>query len=145
VEGRSLADIIASDHAVDPCRAAVIALEVCEQLAKFHSWESVVVHGDIKPSNIHLGHNDTVRLLDFGIAKRLRADCNATDHNFGSPGYCSPERLARAEVSPESDLWAPGATVYEMLSAVPPFEAENRSKPGGLLRSKRPRRAMPST
>src|SRR4051812_30065420 len=65
IEGRTVADILAADHAVDPCRAAVIALEICEQLAKFHSWESAVVHGDIKPSNIHVGPSDTVRLLDF--------------------------------------------------------------------------------
>ena len=47
---------------------------MCEQLAKFHARQSTVVHGDIKPSNIHLGPNDTVRLLDFGIAKMLRAE-----------------------------------------------------------------------
>ena len=93
VEGRTVADVLTADHIVDPCRAAAIALEICEQLAKFHSWESAVVHGDIKPSNILLSPNDTVRLLDFGIAKTLRVDCNATGHNFGSPGYCSPERL----------------------------------------------------
>ena len=67
VEGRTVADILASEQAVDPCRAAVIALEICEQLAKFHSWESAVVHGDIKPSNIHVGPSDTVRLLDEGV------------------------------------------------------------------------------
>src|SRR5205085_645827 len=144
VEGRSLADILASDHAVEPCRAAVIALEICEQLAKFHSWQSAVVHGDIKPSNIHLGHHDTVRLLDFGIAKILRADCNATNHNFGSPSYCSPERLARAEVDQQSDLWALGATLYEMLSGVPPYQAETTRKLEGLIRSKRPPRALPA-
>src|SRR6266481_546457 len=69
VEGRNLAEVLASDHVIDHTRAAVIALEICEQLAKFHAWQSAVVHGDINPSNIHLGHNDTVRLLDFGIAK----------------------------------------------------------------------------
>jgi len=100
IEGRTVAEVLASDRVVDPCRAAVIALEICEQLAKFHAWESAVVHGDIKPSNIHLGASDTVRLLDFGIAKTLRADCDATGHHFGSPGYCSPERLIRAEVDP---------------------------------------------
>src|SRR5450631_4353895 len=88
VEGRTVADLLAADRVLDPCRAGVIALEICEQLAKFHSWESAVVHGDIKPSNIHLSPSDTVRLLDFGIAKTLRADCNATGHQFGSPSYC---------------------------------------------------------
>jgi hypothetical protein len=145
VEGRTVADLLAADRALDPCRAAVIALEICEQLAKFHSWESAVVHGDIKPSNIHLSPNDTVRLLDFGIAKTLRADCNATGHQFGSPGYCSPERLARAEVDPQSDLWALGTTLYEMLAGVPPYQAEDTRKLEGLIRSRRPPRALPAS
>jgi hypothetical protein len=145
IEGRTVADILAADRVVDPCRAGVIALEICEQLAKFHSWESAVVHGDIKPSNIHLSPNDTVRLLDFGIAKTLRADCNATGHQFGSPSYCSPERLTRAEVDPQSDLWALGATLYEMLAGVPPYQAEDTRKLEGLIRSKRPPRALPQS
>jgi hypothetical protein len=143
VEGHTVADILSEDHVMDSARAAVIALEICEQLAKFHSWEAGVVHGDIKPSNIHLGPSDTVRLLDFGIAKALRADCNATVHNFGSPSYCSPERLTRNEVDPQSDLWAVGATLYEMLSGVPPYQAEDTRKLEGLIRSKRPPRALP--
>src|SRR5690349_17612790 len=80
VEGRTVSEVLRADSVVDPTRAAVIALEICEQLAKFHAWQSTVVHGDIKPSNVHLGPNDTVRLLDFGIAKTLRADRDATAH-----------------------------------------------------------------
>ncbi|HXB69138.1 MAG TPA: serine/threonine-protein kinase [Candidatus Acidoferrales bacterium] len=145
VEGRNLAEVLQDDHAIDPYRAAVIALEICEQLAKFHAFESGVVHGDIKPSNIHLSPNNTVRLLDFGIAKTLRADCNATIHNFGSPGYCSPERLSRSEVDQQSDLWAVGATLYEMLAGVPPYQAENTRKLESLIRSRRPPRALPAS
>ncbi|PWU07102.1 MAG: hypothetical protein C5B51_10730 [Terriglobia bacterium] len=145
VEGRNLAEVLAAESAIDPYRAATIGLEICEQLAKFHSWQSAVVHGDIKPSNIHLGHNDTVRLLDFGIAKTLRADCAATVHNFGSPGYCSPERLTRSEVDQQSDLWAVGATIYEMLAGVPPYQAESTRKLESLIRSGRPPRALPAS
>lgn len=142
VEGQNLAEVLQKEQAIDPNRAAVIALEICEQLAKFHSWQSTVVHGDIKPSNIHIGHNDTVRLLDFGIAKTLRPDRDATAHNFGSPGYCSPERLERSEVDQRSDLWAVGATLYEMLSGAPPYQAEDTRKLEALIRSKRPPRAL---
>ncbi len=149
VEGRNLAEVLGAEHAIDPIRAAAIALEICEQLAKFHSWQSTVVHGDIKPSNIHLGPHDTVRLLDFGIAKRLRAgpggQPSATNHNFGSPGYCSPERLARSEVDPQSDLWALGATLHEMLSGAPPYQADDTAKLESLIRSRRPPRALPSS
>jgi serine/threonine protein kinase len=144
VEGRDLGEVLNLEHTIDSIRAAAIALEICEQLGKFHSWRSAVVHGDIKPSNIHLGPNDTVRLLDFGIAKTLRDDCDATVAHFGSPSYCSPERLARSEVDEQSDLWAVGATLYQMLSGSPPYQAENTRKLESLIRSKRPPRALPS-
>jgi len=144
VEGRTLAEVLEGDSALDANRAAVIALEICEQLAKFHSWQSAVVHGDIKPSNIHLGPNGTVRLLDFGIAKALRSNGEATVHHFGSPGYCAPERLTRSQVDQQSDLWALGATLYEMLAGAPPYRAEDTHKLENLIRSKRPPRALPS-
>ena len=144
VEGRNLAEVLRAERRIDPVRAATIALELCEQLGKFHSAHAAVVHGDVKPSNIHLGQHDTVRLLDFGIAKTLRADCDATEHNFGSPGYCSPERLARSEVDHQSDLWAVGATLYEMLAGAPPYQAENTRKLEAVIRSKRPPRALPA-
>ncbi len=145
VEGQNLAEVLQKEQAIDANRAAVIALEICEQLAKFHSWQSTVVHGDIKPSNIHIGANDTVRLLDFGIAKTLRPDRDATAHNFGSPGYCSPERLERSEVDQRSDLWAVGATLYEMLCGTPPYQAADTRKLEALIRSKRPPRALPAS
>src|SRR5579875_802074 len=145
VEGRNLAEVLRAESAIDAYRAAAIALEICEQLGKFHTWQNAVVHGDIKPSNIHLGHHDTVRLLDFGIAKRLRPDCASTMHHFGSPGYCSPERLERSEVDQQSDLWAVGATLYEMLAGVPPFRAEDTHKLEELIRAGRPPRALPAS
>ena len=144
VEGRDLAEVLNAEHTIDSIRAAAIALEICEQLTKFHTWISAVVHGDIKPSNIHLGPNDTVRVLDFGIAKTLRADCDATVSNFGSPSYCSPERLTRSEIDQQSDLWAVGATLYQMLSGSPPYQAEDTRKLERLIRSKRPPRALPA-
>jgi hypothetical protein len=145
VEGRNLAEVLRAERAIDPIRAAAIALEVLEQLAKFHSCVAAVVHGDIKPSNIHLGPNDTVRLLDFGIAKTLRANGDATVHHFGSPGYCSPERLSRSQVDQQSDLWAMGATLYEMLAGAPPYQAEDTAKLEQLVLSHKPPRALPAS
>jgi hypothetical protein len=145
VEGRNLAELLHAERAVDPVRAATIAIELCEQLAKFHSAQAAVVHGDVKPANIHIGPHDTVRLLDFGIAKTLRADHDSTAHDFGSPGYCSPERLERSEVDQQSDLWAVGATLYEMLCGAPPYQAENTRKLEAVIRSKRPPRALPTS
>ena len=104
-----------------------------------------MVHGDIKPSNIHLGLNETVRLLDFGIAKTLRPDRDFTFHNFGSPSYCSPERLGRSLLDQQADLWAVGVTLYEMVAGSPPYQAENTRKLERLIQSRRPPRALPAT
>jgi serine/threonine protein kinase len=151
VEGRNLSEVLARDGRMSADRAARIALEICGQLEKFHSFRpgdgatAPVVHGDIKPSNIHLGLNETVRLLDFGIAKTLRPDRDFTYHNFGSPGYCSPERLGRSLLDQQADLWAVGATLYEMLAGAPPYQAENTRKLERLIQSRRPPRALHAT
>jgi len=150
VEGRSLSEALARDGRMEPYRAARIAMEICGQLEKFHSFQpgdgttTTVVHGDIKPSNIHLGPNETVRLLDFGIAKTLRPDCDFTFHNFGSPSYCSPERLGRSLVDQQADLWAVGITLYEMVAGAPPYQAETTRKLEKLIQSRRPPRALPA-
>jgi len=151
VEGRNLAEALKHDGRMSAYRAARIALEICIQLDKFHAFRpgdgaaSSVVHGDIKPSNIHLGLNETVRLLDFGIAKTLRPDRDSTIHNFGSPSYCSPERLGRSLLDQQADLWAVGVTLYEMVAGAPPYQAENTRKLERLIQSRRPPRALPAT
>jgi serine/threonine protein kinase len=151
VEGRNLAEVLKHDGRMSAYRAARIALEICGQLEKFHAFRpgddaaSSVVHGDIKPSNIHLGPNETVRLLDFGIAKTLRPDRDSTVHNFGSPSYCSPERLGRSLLDQQADLWAVGVTLYEMVAGSPPYQAENTRKLERLIQSRRPPRALPVT
>jgi hypothetical protein len=150
VEGRSLSEALKRDGRMEPYRGARIAMEICGQLQKFHSFQpgdgttTTIVHGDIKPSNIHLGPNETVRLLDFGIAKTLRPDCDFTFHNFGSPSYCSPERLGRSLVDQQADLWAVGVTLYEMVAGAPPYQAENTRKLERLIQSRRPPRALPA-
>ena len=149
VEGRNLAEALARDGRMSALRAARIALEICGQLEKFHTFKpdgapASVVHGDIKPSNIHLGPNETVRLLDFGIARTLRPNRDFTFHNFGSPSYCSPERLGRSLLDQQSDLWAVGATLYEMVAGSPPYQAENTRKLEKLIQSRRPPRALPA-
>ncbi len=150
VEGKSLAEILQSEKRIDPTRAAEYAAEVSNQLDKLHSFQieiegrkRAVVHGDIKPSNIQICTSSGVRLLDFGISKAITFTHHLTYHNLGSPSYCSPERLRRAQVDPHSDLWALGATLYEMVAGFPPYQAQNTQKLEELIRSKRPPRALP--
>ncbi len=150
VEGRSLADLLRGEHKLDPKTAARYAAEICSQLASLHAFQvdidgqkRAVVHGDIKPSNIQIGPNGEVWLLDFGIAKAITATRNLTQHNLGSPAYCSPERLKNAQVDPQADLWATGVCLYEMISGLPPYQAQTTRKLENLIQSRRPPRALP--
>ncbi len=133
-------------------RAARFTVEILSQLDKLHSFQATidgqrrsVVHGDIKPSNIQIGANDEVRLLDFGIAKALTFTHSRTHLGLGSPSYCSPERLSRGQVDRHADLWAVGVTLYEMVAGVPPYQAQDTRKLEALIQSRRPPRALPES
>lgn len=147
--GKTIAELLTIERRLEAMRAVRYAAEVCSQLACLHSFVSdvngqrrAVVHGDIKPSNIQIGSNDEVRLLDFGIAKVITYTHNLTHHNLGSPSYCSPERLSKGQVDPQSDLWALGISLYEMLSGTPPYQAQDTRRLENLIQSKRPPRAL---
>lgn len=152
IEGRTLAEILKEEKRIEPARAAKFAIEVLSQLGKLHSFQTEfegqrrsVVHGDIKPSNIQIGANDEVRLLDFGIAKVLTFTHSRTHLNLGSPSYCSPERLSRGQVDLHADLWAVGVTLYEMVAGLPPYQAQDTRKLEELIQSRRPPRALPDS
>lgn len=150
IEGRTVAEILKQESRIEPERAAKLAMEILSQLGKLHAFHAdvdgerrAVIHGDIKPSNIQIGVNDEVRLLDFGIAKVLTFTHSRTHLNLGSPAYCSPERLSRGQVDRHSDLWAVGVTLYEMVAGLPPYQAQDTRKLEQLIQSRRPPRALP--
>ncbi len=152
IEGRTVAEILKQEGRIEPARAARFAVEILSQLDRLHSFQATidgqrrsVVHGDIKPSNIQIGSNDEVRLLDFGIAKALTFTHSRTHLGLGSPSYCSPERLSRGQVDRHADLWAVGVTLYEMVSGVPPYQAQDTRKLEALIQSRRPPRALPES
>ena len=150
IEGRTVAEILKQEKRIEPERAVKFTIEILSQLDKLHSFATEidgqrrsVVHGDIKPSNIQIGTDDEVRLLDFGIAKALTFTHSRTHLNLGSPSYCSPERLSRGEVDRHVDLWAVGVTLYEMVAGSPPYQAQDTRKLEELIQSRRPPRALP--
>jgi eukaryotic-like serine/threonine-protein kinase len=126
VNGRTLADIL-KDGPVPPMRAAEIADAVAGALGFAH--RSGVVHRDVKPGNILVSADDTVKVADFGIARALNS---ATEHDLtqagavmGTATYFSPEQAQGANPDPRSDLYSLGIVMYEMVATKPPFIAEN--------------------
>lgn len=107
-----------------PRRALPIAAQAGRGLAAAH--EELIVHRDVKPANLMLTRGDTVKILDFGIAKVV-GDPRATDHGsvLGTPAYMSPEQLRSEPVDQRTDIWALGVVLYEMLTGRLPFRGEN--------------------
>ncbi len=121
---------VAIDEAID------IAAQVAEGLAKAH--ERGVVHRDIKPGNLMLAE-DGVKILDFGLAKLAGSqDLTAAGSTLGTIAYMSPEQIRGDEVGPQSDIWAVGVVLYEMLSGGPPFKGGYPEAVGHAIRHDTP-------
>lgn len=126
VEGRSLDKIIPEKNlSVNDC--LVMMQAVAETVGALH--EAGYVHRDLKPANILLDHYGTPKVADFGLVKSLDEVTRLTASGLvcGTPAYMAPEQ-ARGDskaIDPRSDVWALGAVLYEMLTAEPPFHAEN--------------------
>jgi len=105
-------------------RAYAVALQIAHALARAHELD--VIHRDIKPDNIFLlrGYEgDFVKILDFGLAHmkgELRV--TATGTIFGTPEYMSPEQARGAPLDPRTDLYSVGCVLFEMLTAMLPFQ-----------------------
>ena len=133
VEGQDLSDLMRHGPAA-PDDAVDIALAICQTLEHAHTLEVTIdgkecrgiVHGDIKPKNIRIDHENRVRVLDFGIAKALSLSRKLTRNEFGSVPYASPERLDSGDVNSMSDLWSLGVLLYELVTGSQPYQAENR-------------------
>lgn len=122
-----------------PARAYEIFLKVCAALTHAHSRG--IVHRDVKPSNILIGRDGTVKLADFGLAKHLADELTnygigsltQTRDTFGTPYYIAPEALrGRSDSTPAADVYAVGVLLYHLLTGTPPL---GNYTPLGLSRS----------
>jgi predicted Ser/Thr protein kinase len=107
-------------------RAVVdIGLQVAEGLRR--AAEVGVLHRDVKPQNLLVTDDGTVKLADFGVAKLLDAPSALTDDGttVGTPHYMSPEQGQGRSLDARSDQYALGATLYHLLVGEPPFDADN--------------------
>jgi serine/threonine-protein kinase len=132
LEGMDLERFVKRFGPIPASRAVFLLLQVTGPLAEAH--ERGIVHRDLKPSNIFLtmrgGLYDFVKVLDFGLAKRLEgtdtpSELTQTGVVFGTPRYLAPETVyGTAGVGPRADIYAFGAVAYWMLTGRPPFEAD---------------------
>ena len=126
VRGRNLQEILRETPTLPVPEAVSIAAQICDGLAYAHSQRTV--HRDIKPANILLTTGGTVKLVDFGLAAQLGT------HSFaggaGTYAYMAPEDFHPEEQSDrQSDIWAVGVILYEMLAGRRPFQVAKAKDP----------------
>src|SRR5262249_15135866 len=114
-----------------------IALQVADALDAAHSRR--IVHRDIKPANISLNERGQVKVLDFGLAKRIPTGTEAKDvtqdaphtqqgHVVGTPNYMSPEQALGKDLDHRSDLFSMGVVLYELATGQRPFTGSNTAE-----------------
>lgn len=124
VQGKTLKRFIQESGALRPEIAAQIIIRVLAALQ--HAHQNGVVHRDIKPQNILIDKEGTVKVADFGIARMANAQTvNQTDESvMGSVYYFSPEQARGAAVDARSDIYSVGVVFYEMLTGKVPFTGD---------------------
>lgn len=122
VEGITLKEYIQKHGRIEPMEAIDFAIQIAQGLQAAH--EHHTIHRDIKPQNIIISNNGTLKVTDFGIA-RAASSSTTTTNAMGSVHYISPEQARGGFSDERSDIYSLGITMYEMLTGHVPFEGEN--------------------
>ena len=124
VDGITLKEYIKEKGALPWQEACDYAIQICQGLGEAHSKN--IIHRDIKPQNIIMTKDKTLKVTDFGIARAVAAETTIVGSTaLGSVHYISPEQARGGFTDARSDIYSLGIVLYEMLTGRVPFDGEN--------------------
>lgn len=124
VEGITLKEYVQQQGKIDIREAIYFISQILRALQ--HAHDKGIVHRDVKPQNIMLQEDGTIKVTDFGIARFSRSETRTmTDGAIGSVHYISPEQAKGNITDAKTDLYAAGVILYEMLTGSLPFQSDN--------------------
>lgn len=123
IEGISLERLLAFTPVLRVEQAVPLCAQVARGLEAAHA--AGVIHCDIKPANVLLGRDGSIKVTDFGIARSLKRTSTEASGTFGTPGYLPPEALRTNEFTAVADLYSLASVLYELLTGSPPHVGKN--------------------
>jgi len=129
VDGDTVFDRIQAKRRIGEPEALHIARQAASALR--HAHEKGFIHRDVKPKNLMITKGGVVKLADLGLARAGNDSDAATEEKgkiFGTPYYISPEQIRAREVTPATDIYGLGATLYHMVTGNVPFNGKNPSE-----------------
>ncbi len=124
IDGITLKEYIEQQNVLTWKEAVHFLVQILRALE--HAHERGIVHRDIKPQNIMMLEDGTIKVTDFGIARFAHSETKTmTDKAIGSVHYISPEQARGGATDEKSDIYSVGVMLYEMLTGKLPFEADN--------------------
>ncbi|MCW2696793.1 MAG: pknB, partial [Modestobacter sp.] len=126
VEGETLRDVLRREGRLTPERAMSLTADICAALDFSH--RNGIVHRDVKPGNVMITPQGTVKVMDFGIARAVSdsaATMTSTAAVIGTAQYLSPEQARGEGVDARSDVYSAGCLLYELATGTPPFTGDS--------------------
>lgn len=131
VEGKTFSEILKTDGAQPQEKVVEWGIVLAEALNYLHSMEPPIIYRDMKPSNIMLRPDGSIKLIDFGTAKEYDVDNQVDMVALGTKGYAAPEQFGddsgrgKYNTDARTDIYSFGATLYHMVTGVKPSETSN--------------------